>query len=78
MTAVWMWNWGAGHRYAIEPREDGGFDTVVETGLQGSLDREQWETLEQAQDRFRDDLVGKADEGVEGAEAALAALDELR
>ncbi|WP_253778176.1 hypothetical protein [Goodfellowiella coeruleoviolacea] len=76
MTAIWLWNWGEGVRYAIEPGAEGGYDTVVETGF-GSLDREHWDTLDQATAHFRDALVDHAEAGEEGAAGALAALDAL-
>lgn len=77
MEAVWLWNWGDGVRYAIETNTEGGYDSVVETGLQGSLDREHWATLDEARARFRDELEQRARDGVEGAERALHELDEL-
>lgn len=78
MTAIWLWNWGDGVRYAIEPSTEGGYDTVVETGLQGSLDREHWDTLEAAKARFHDELVQRANDGTDGADAALAQLEALQ
>ncbi|WP_158894427.1 hypothetical protein [Amycolatopsis anabasis] len=75
--AVWMWNWGEGNRYAIEPNSDGGYDTVVETGLEENLDREHWATLEAARARFRDELRARTEAGVEGAAGALAELEAV-
>ena len=77
MTAIWLWNWGDGVRYAIEPSTEGGYDSVVETGLHGSIDREHWDTLDAAKARFHDELVQRADDGVNGAAAALADLEAL-
>jgi hypothetical protein len=77
MTAIWLWNWGDGVRYAIEPSNEGGYDTVVETGLQGNIDREHWDTLEAAKARFRDELAQRAEDDQEGAAGALAELEAL-
>ncbi len=77
MEAIWLWNWGDGVRYAIEPSTEGGYDSVVETGLQGSLDREHWDTLDGARAKFRDQVAERAADGEEGAARALAELDAL-
>lgn len=77
MQAIWLWNWGDGVRYAIEPSTEGGYDTVVEIGLQGNIDREHWDTLDEAKARFRDELTQRADDGQDGASAALAELEAL-
>lgn len=77
MSAIWLWNWGDGVRYAIEPSTEGGYDSVVEIGLQGSIDREHWDTLDAAKERFRGDLTQRADDGVPGAADALDELEAL-
>lgn len=75
-TAIWMWHHEA-TRYAIEPCNRGGYDTVVEYGLENRPDREHWDNLSQARARFRDRLVALADDGDESAKAALVELDQL-
>jgi hypothetical protein len=77
MAAIWLWNWGDGVRYAIEPCTEGGYDSVVEIGLQGSIDREHWDTLDAAKARFHDELEQRADGGTNGAAKALAELEAL-
>jgi len=77
MEAIWLWNWGDGVRYAIEPSTEGGYDSVVETGLHGSLDREHWDDLDAAKSRFRDQVAERAQQGEDGADRALAELDAL-
>ncbi|GAB3505498.1 hypothetical protein [Amycolatopsis cihanbeyliensis] len=75
--AIWVWHRPDGMRYAIEPNDQGGYDTVVESGLEARLDREQWATLEDARSHFREALATSAERGEEGAEGALAELDRI-
>ncbi|WP_116040598.1 hypothetical protein [Amycolatopsis palatopharyngis] len=75
-TAIWMWH-HEGTRYAIEPCNRGGYDTVVEYGLENRPDREHWANVQEARDRVRGRVAELADSGDEGAKAALAELDQL-